>query len=609
MQIPPFFPPIGLKPRKSTHRCPPLAPNTAWWKNLYTCQHNGGAISQQAHLILKLREKLVSCYFMDTDQVAQEHRLYLKFRFVVILAIVLFAALGCDKDGGSQPGGVSEITQRSAEPSPLPMAAIEKELDATVGQDPDRFLRRCRELIDSETSDEVRALVLKRRIAYHRVRGMAKDAAADCLMLLSGFPSALLEAAVRRDALDSMREAGLVLEAAILEALCAEEPPGDASGRVSCVAGLLASDLGIGLTGPDDVSAGTTTVSGLARAYWRLAPDLDEILASSTEDADSGDLFLFRARATALAIDQADLEDAVIAADEWVRETQAALEGVETTLCEKQALSFSALGVFRLLSRRVHATSFAGEWIEESYALMSSDLAVLLTRIGEIDLSLCVALGACNSSNDEFAFAAADRYHTFLTVTNNREERMRAYEYVVSRLPTSKETPQYMIEWASFCANVLGLNSKSEEILERVFTEFPDSDAADLAHIRHGLLLYEDGRYEDAYLSLQEVLVDSATNSEAVTAKFVTALCESAMGLDNESESHMYEIVEKHPTSLIAPRALFWLGSNALSSMEYETAEEIFRDLVSRFPDSQYAQKATGFVRRLSEMQDPGQAK
>jgi TolA-binding protein len=257
----------------------------------------------------------------------------------------------------------------------------------------------------------------------------------------------------------------------------------------------------------------------------------------------------------------------------------------------------------------VHATSFAGEWIEESHALMSSDLAVLLTRIGEIDLSLCVALGACSSSNDEFAFAAADRYHTFLTVTNNREERMRAYEYVVSRLPTSKETPQYMIEWASFCANVLGLNSKSLEILEAVFNDYPGSDVANLAHVRHGLMLYEDEKYEDAYLSVQEVLASSATSSEGLTAQFVSALCESAMGLDEESENHMYEIVEGHPTSQIAPRALFWLGSNALSSMEYEKAEEIFRDLVSRFPDSEYAEKATGYVGRLSEMQDPGKTR
>jgi len=538
-----------------------------------------------------------------------ENRTKTLFKSTATLALIFLGA-GCGNDEGRQPSSDSERTDRSTlsigsgPESTTEVETIGAELDAILNEEPQRFLDRCKTLIESGSSDQVRSVALRKRAEYYKQSNMPKEAACDSLRLLSLPLKSTPESSTRRKALASTRAAGLVLESGILEALCTEEPPGLPSGRVSQVAAAISEDLGIAPPQESDAIGNSTTASRLSQEYLRLTPDLGEMREIPMEAASPAERVLLWGRCTALAIDRLPTKEALEYVKQFADEVGIALQTEGNAFCQRESVCFSALGVLRLLSRRLFATTFAGEWLEDSSALGNSELVGLLKRVGRCDMELAVRLAECAPSFDEFAFAALDRCQVFLAVTNDRQERMRSYEYVVSHLPRSERTPGYIVKWAEFCKDVLGLKNRSVEILERVFNVYPESPVAEQARLNHGLTLYEEEKYEEAYLSLQELLVKSATCSYAAAGQYVSALCESAMGLEEDAEAHMFQIAENHPASQVAPRAYFWLGSKALSKMDYERAAEIFDELLVRYPDASVTQEAKNISTKLRASQD-----
>ena len=67
---------------------------------------------------------------------------------------------------------------------------------------------------------------------------------------------------------------------------------------------------------------------------------------------------------------------------------------------------------------------------------------------------------------------------------------------------------------------------------------------------------------------------------------------------------HMNKVHEDLPGSTVAPRALYWLGAQALAGQNYGQAQTTFQELISRYPDSEYVGRAKEYINRLSAVID-----
>jgi TolA-binding protein len=143
---------------------------------------------------------------------------------------------------------------------------------------------------------------------------------------------------------------------------------------------------------------------------------------------------------------------------------------------------------------------------------------------------------------------------------------------------------------------------KAAEVFAELREHYPHSEYAGAASVRQALCLYQEGHYSEAYEVTQMALAGGLPEHEALKAEFLVPLCEAAMGLNEDAEAHMAAYCEKYPQGSITPRALFWLGSNKLSQQEYGEALEYFEELVLRYPDSSYGQKARDYTHRLKSI-------
>ena len=113
------------------------------------------------------------------------------------------------------------------------------------------------------------------------------------------------------------------------------------------------------------------------------------------------------------------------------------------------------------------------------------------------------------------------------------------------------------------------------------------------------LSLYDSEMHEEAFERLQEFQVTYPESDQIVDAQFLSAMCESGMGLSDDAEQHMKDLVREHPQHTIAARAMFWLASASLSRKDYSGAHETFLNLTKRYPESEYATRAREYIERL----------
>jgi TolA-binding protein len=74
------------------------------------------------------------------------------------------------------------------------------------------------------------------------------------------------------------------------------------------------------------------------------------------------------------------------------------------------------------------------------------------------------------------------------------------------------------------------------------------------------------------------------------------------MGLKDEAERHLSDIVSGHPESPFAEKALFSLATLKLQQQNYASAGELLDDLMQRYPGGSYYSKAYEIRKRLESV-------
>ena len=508
---------------------------------------------------------------------------------------------GPESDTGS-PGFCRRIFERSPT-TPVGAIALDDYLEAAEKGSGDGFLEECTRVIEENPSARATAVALRQRADHFCAKERFKEASADYLFLWADFPQRVSEMSLRRRVIDCLLSAGLALESQILADACAEESPGYSSDSPEGVVRFLVRDFFPESAGP--TQRGVRGEGGLTGEYWNLTPDVERLLKLPIpDDTGPADRALFEARVATLRAFKQPTTDVLGLFDEYRklvgRVLQAGSEDPEALL----ALSYSPSGVVRTVARCLEATSYCGQWIPDSPPFTSKKGIDFLSEVSRLGLELAAHVGIQDPTHECLAFAALKRHVSLLKAMNDRRNLVGSYEYVTSRFPDSERTSESLLELATVFKETLKTDRKALQVYEDILARAPDSKAAETARVRMSVLLFEMGRHDEAYLSCQEALAAYPDGANAPSMRYLSALCESAMGLDDDARAHMMELVRLYPTNEIAPRALFWLASNRLSSQDYEAAQEVFQDLIDRFPKSRYSANAKEYLARLSRLSE-----
>lgn len=161
------------------------------------------------------------------------------------------------------------------------------------------------------------------------------------------------------------------------------------------------------------------------------------------------------------------------------------------------------------------------------------------------------------------------------------------------------------------------------EIFKKIVDKIPYSPYASRAQYKLGLLLLQLGRYDEARDAFQKVCDNYPDSEWASPAKFQLAIATSkaAGGADydstlvEEATKKLTEFVQKHPEADISPQAMqqlkdlrnreakknFDIAEFYVKQKKYKAAEVYFQAVLSKYPDSEYVDKAKAGLESLKE--------
>lgn len=484
--------------------------------------------------------------------------------------------------------------------SALSAMATSKELSLNLRHSPEEFLARCADLTQREPTSTEARVALYERFQYLYEHGDAKQAALDASRFVALFPETVQQMNASHSFALCLREAGLLLEADILERLAS-------GGGLAGPSMPLFEDFSRA-DGREDSAVAAGREGTTAEAYFRLAPDLDRLLEEAEPMGDdvSFEKALGFARLGRIAVSRLDRDRSVDLYGKYLEQVDGLLEtgridaGSLRRIETIQDVSFDAL-----LGLLGEGGYFGNERVESRHGPGSIASNRFLTSFSQAGVRISSLAAEETGGLDPSTYAAIiDEHIQSLHQLNNRKDVPEAYEDFVARFPSSEEAPKHLMMLADFYRDVSGVPTKAQQTYARVAEEYPNSPEAETADMKHSLLLYESEKYEDALEKLNRFQVTYPESGQVVTAKFLSALCEAAMGRSDEAEAHMGDLVRDHRQHTIAARALFWLGSASLSKQDYGNARNTFLDLMDRYPESEYAKRAGEYVERLSAIEE-----
>lgn len=471
-------------------------------------------------------------------------------------------------------------------------AAFAKELQIAEEREEEVFLTKCAAILEESELKPKARIALFMRANHYRSRGRSREAALDCLRLIAGFPNTYRKAEVATKVNLILEEAGFPLEADVL--LRADNP--------AVLADYFAEELALDTMECDETESIPHT---LASIYASHSPSLltiiehvgiDDALNSATAYEEA----VFRARMGRVAVDRLDPVATAGQFEEFLKILPDAFDGLPEDSPERQVLIGSC---------KAAAEGLSGLWTWPCTRASDRELEQVRTsltaretaaRLGESYLSFIEERLVARGDEGATLYAEALEEHiNLLERMSSRAGVVEVYRHFIDIFPDSDESPQCLIKIAEFYRDALDMKVKAAEVFAELQERYPNSEYAGAASVKQAVCLYEGERYDEAYEVIQMALAGGLLEHEAITAEFLVPLCEAAMGLSEDAEIHMAAYSEKYPQGSLAPRAIFWLGSNELSHQEYGKALEYFEELVLRYPDTSYARRAREYIDRL----------
>jgi outer membrane protein assembly factor BamD (BamD/ComL family) len=474
-------------------------------------------------------------------------------------------------------------------------AAFARELQITEEMEEEVFLAKCAAILDESERKPKARIALFMRANHYRPQGRSREAALDCLRLIAGFPDTYRKEDVAIKVNLILEEAGFPLEADILWR--AENP--------EILAEYFAQELALGATDCDETESIPHT---LASIYASHSPSLQTIiehvgLDDALNSATVYEKAVFRARMGRIAVERLDPVATAGQFEEFLKILPNAFAGLPEDSPERQVLIGSCKAAAEGLSGlwTWPCTRASDRELEQVRASLAAREAA--ARLSETYLTFIEERLKAMGDDGEKRYAAALNEHiSLLERMRVRARVVEAYRHFIDIFPGSDSSPQYFMKIAEFYRDSLDMKVKAAEVFAELRENYPNSEYAGPASVRQALCLYEEGHYSEAYEVIQMALAEGLPEHETLKAEFLIPLCEAAMGLNEDAEVHMAAYCEKYPQGSITPRAFFWLGSNKLSQQKYGGALEYFEELVLRYPDSSYAQKAREYIDRLKSI-------
>jgi outer membrane protein assembly factor BamD len=171
------------------------------------------------------------------------------------------------------------------------------------------------------------------------------------------------------------------------------------------------------------------------------------------------------------------------------------------------------------------------------------------------------------------------------------------------------------------------MDHPSIEIFKKIVDKVPYSPYASKAQYKLGLLLLKLGRYDEARDEFQKVCDNYPDSEWSSPAKFQLAIATSKAsgGADydsttvEEATKKLTEFVQQHPEADISPQAMqqlkslrnreakknFDIAEFYLKQKKYKAAAVYYEIVLSRYPDSEYTQKAEAGLNKVKEQGAP----
>lgn len=468
-----------------------------------------------------------------------------------------------------------------------------KKLSYVLDRSPEDFLAQCDGLLDDGEAGRAARIALHMRIEHWAARGEVTAAALDALRFWALYPEVVERAAMKVSLAAYLREAGLLLEADVLE------QPETAAIAAKSFHEEFAS-LGLSEPGMDSLAESLPFL----QAYCRFAPDVDRIRGSAPPNDDGGfEAALYWSRLGRLAVRGLDGDTAVELYESYLDRVGHLLEGDRldgesaAILGAVHKASLDALS--KLFGEGGFSADVKGSWYrpgtdEADYflSLFSKTGVRLACRVEETKAGLDSS-GYWRSLDNHVEFVKGLQYH---------KEVIAAYSEFLERFPDSNEAPECMLRMGDYLGQDLESRTQAVETYRRLVQRFPEAPQAGEARFKEGMTLYEMGWHADAHGSFLLFLAEQPQNGKLVQVKLHSAFCEAALGMGDEAGAHLRELAEEFPDDPVADQVLFSLGKHAYANREYLEAIEVFKRLLKNHPGSEYGERARGLADELSTL-------
>lgn len=491
---------------------------------------------------------------------------------------------------------LEQLLQRieSAAPgSAVEAAAFDRRLR---GLDPEQAVAACDDVLNAgpEAAATRRGRVaLYRRAVCRRQSGMPKQAALDLVRLYALHSKAVGEMKMGPYVSATLKEAGFLLEA---DMIAFALKPGRTAIALQNEFKPVAGD-----TAPGQTAQSATEL------YLRLAPDVAAIEQQVQADPTLVETPLARAlhfaRMARIALE-------AVAPEEAAARYQLAAKAAENALGEKATVAeygelaevFGTSSIvwrnFAKNGRRLRPN------VEAAYKRLETSPTTLLHDMDCLCLDAWVKALPPTKEGAGIMLAEVERV-VERCGRGEHETVLFAYEKFLKTYPDAPEAPAVMARLADYCQTRMNDAARAAEIYAGLIQKYPNNPDMEKAVMRHALALYESKDFQAALDTLNAFAEKNPGSRNLPTARYMAALSEAALGLDDQAEAHMTQIVNDYAAAPVAPRAIYWLGMNQVMRQDYDKAAEMFRLLVERYPDSNFTFRARQYIANIEKTSKP----
>lgn len=170
-----------------------------------------------------------------------------------------------------------------------------------------------------------------------------------------------------------------------------------------------------------------------------------------------------------------------------------------------------------------------------------------------------------------------------LQISRERERATLVFQQMLSEFPDARETGKALLRLAELTRT----GTQSLPFLDQVIAKFPEQ--AGEALIRKSKILQSQRNNSGAREALRLLITKFANTEEAAEYRWKVAL-QKAKARDYQAAWEWAQAVPvKNPTSILAPRAGFWVGKWATKLGKQAEATQAYEYVISNFPYSYYA--------------------